>query len=78
MDLSGIERDADGSVAVNLSFGLIGFGNTPQSMGSHVQVSDVRLLGAVQTVDGSASTAEDTPVAINLLATNVDSTRASL
>ena len=78
VDLSGIARDADGSVAVNLSFDLIGFGNTPQSMGSHVQVSDVRLLGAVQTVDDSASTAEDTAVAINLIATDVDSTRASL
>ncbi len=74
VDLSGIERDADGSVAVNLSFDLIGFGNTPQSMGSHVQVSDVRLLGAVQTVDDSASTAEDTALTIQAQANDIGAT----
>ena len=66
--LTGIARDADGTVAVNLSFDLIGFGNTPASMGSHVQVSDARLLGLPQAADDSVSTEEDTSIAINLVA----------
>ncbi|MFO1262238.1 MAG: Ig-like domain-containing protein [Rhodoferax sp.] len=72
VDLTGIARDADGTVAVNLSFDLIGFGSTPASMGSHVQVSDVRLLGLPQAADDSVSTAEDTPITFNPLANDTD------
>jgi hypothetical protein len=55
VDLAGMARNADGSVAVNLSFDLIGFGQN----GSHVTVSDVRLFGQPQTEDDvdSAQTA---------------------
>ena len=75
VDLSGIARDADGKVAVNLSFDLIGFGTTAatttSTLGSHVQVSDVRLLGAVQTVDDSATGAEDSVLTIDALANDL-------
>lgn len=72
VDLSGIARDADGTVAVNLSFDLIGFGNTATTMGSHVQVSDVRLLGLPQAADDSVSTAEDSTLSFNALANDTD------
>lgn len=76
VDLSGIARDADGTVAVNLSFDLIGFGATAASMGSHVQVSDVRLLGLPQAMDDSFSGAEDTPLTINALANDTDAVQS--
>jgi len=76
VDLSGIARDADGKVAVNLSFDLIGFGSTAATMGSHVQVSNVRLLSQINptTVDDSASGLEDTALTIAALANdeNID------
>ncbi|MBK7003103.1 MAG: tandem-95 repeat protein [Rhodoferax sp.] len=68
VDLSGITRDADGKVAVNLSFDLIGFGATPATMGSHVQISNVHLLDQRQAMDDNFSTAEDSPVTLNVLA----------
>ncbi|WP_168921806.1 tandem-95 repeat protein [Polaromonas vacuolata] len=72
VDLSGIARDANGKVAVNLSFDLIGFGATAASMGSQVQVSDVRLLGLPQTRDDSASGAEDSTPSIAVLSNDID------
>ena len=71
VDLSGMARNADGSVAVNLSFDLIGFGNTAPTLGSQVTVSDVRLLGQAQTQDDSATSAEDTVAQIVALANDV-------
>lgn len=76
VDLSGIARDADGTVAVNLSFDLIGFGTTAASMGSHVQVSDVRLLGLPQAMDDSFSGAEDNTRTLNALANDTDAVQS--
>ncbi len=64
VDLAGMARNADGSVAVNLSFDLIGFGQK----GSHVTVSDVRLYGQPQAADDVASGAEDAVLTISALA----------
>jgi hypothetical protein len=72
VDLLGIARDADGTVAVNLSFDLIGFGATAASMGSHVQVSDVRLMGLPQAMDDSFSGTEDNTLTLNALANDTD------
>jgi hypothetical protein len=74
VDLSGIARNADGTVAVNLSFDLIGFG----ANGSHVNVSDVRLFGQPQTVDDSASGAEDAVLHIAALANDQNADLAGL
>ena len=74
VDLSGIARNADGSVAVNLSFDLIGFG----ANGSHVSVSDVRLFGQPQTSDDSASGAEDAVLIIPALANDKNADLAGL
>jgi hypothetical protein len=64
VDLGGIARNADGSVAVNLSFDLIGFG----ANGSHVNVSDVRVFGQPQAADDVVSGAEDAVLHIAALA----------
>ena len=62
VDLAGIAANT----AVNLSFDLIGFGDT----GSLVTVSDVHV-GLPQTYDDTATTAEDTPFAIDARANDV-------
>ena len=90
VDLSGIPRpstgagQADGSVAVNLSFDLIGFGgfdgfgSSAPNLGSHVTISDVRLLGLPQANDDSASGAEDTVLHIAALANDRNANLAGL
>jgi len=74
VDLAGIARNADGTVAVNLSFDLIGFG----ANGSHVNVSDVRLFGQPQASDDSASGAEDAVLHIAALANDQNADLAGL
>ncbi|MCX7258147.1 MAG: Ig-like domain-containing protein, partial [Polaromonas sp.] len=75
VDLSGIARSADGTAAVNLSFDLIGFGATAQTMSSHVSISDVRLLG-LQTQDDSITSAEDSVAQIVALANDTGATQS--
>jgi hypothetical protein len=55
VDLSGIARDADGTVAVNLSFDLIGFGGTAATMGSHAGGEVITPSGKSFVVPAQAS-----------------------
>ncbi|MFT5960936.1 MAG: VCBS repeat-containing protein, partial [Burkholderiaceae bacterium] len=64
-------RNIAAGTAVNLSFDLIGFG----ANGSHVAVSDVRLVGSLQTRDDAATTAEDTVAQIIALANDIDTSQ---
>jgi VCBS repeat-containing protein len=56
------------SLAVNLSFDLIGFGLAVWQMGSQVDISDVRLIrsATVVAVDDAATTAEDNPLTLDV------------
>ena len=68
VDLQGIGQAGIAvGTAVNLSFDLIGFGNTTANTNSHVTVRDVRLSGAVvtpQANDDIAIGVEDTVMQI--------------
>ncbi|MEF8731696.1 MAG: Ig-like domain-containing protein [Candidatus Accumulibacter meliphilus] len=65
VDLTGI---ATGTV-VNLSFDLIGFGRGAAAASSQVSIRDLHLGGgqSIEARDDVATTAEDTPVTINVL-----------
>lgn len=67
VDLAGI---AAGTV-VNLSFDLIGFGKGFEAANSQITVRDLRL-GVPQTADDSASGSEDSAVAIDALANDLN------
>ena len=68
LDLSGIAA----GTAVNLSFDLIGFGNTPAATNSRVIVRDLRL-GVPQPMDDViASITEDVPAVIDALANDLN------
>ena len=76
VDLAGIAV----GTAVNLSFDLIGFGNTAANTNSHVTVRDVRLTGAVvtpQANDDIAIGAEDTVMQIIALANDLNIVQAN-
>lgn len=76
VDLSGIAV----GTAVNLSFDLIGFGNTPANTNSHVTVRDVRLKPAIiipQLSNDAATGAEDTVMQIIALANDVNIVQAN-
>jgi VCBS repeat-containing protein len=72
VDLTGIAA----GTAVNLSFDLIGFGQTDiEQHGSRVTLDDVRLLGAntaPTATDDSVTTPEDQPLTFNMLANDQD------
>jgi hypothetical protein len=72
VDLSGIAA----GTAVNLSFDLIGFGQTDiEQHGSRVTVTDVRLLGANSApvaADDAVTTLEDQPLTFNVLGNDLD------
>ena len=69
VDLTGI---AAGTVA-SLSFDLIGFGRGAAATSSHITVRDLSIgIGVPQTHDDAATTAEDTPVNIAVLANDLD------
>ena len=77
VDLTGVAT----GTAVNLSFDLIGFGNTAPNLGSHATVSQVRLLAqkpVPQTVDDSSSVAEDTVAHIIALANDLDTNQVGM
>jgi VCBS repeat-containing protein len=74
VDLAGIAA----GTAVNLSFDLIGFGNTAPNLGSHATVSNVRLMGMAQTRDDSISTFEDTAARIIVLANDIDANQIGI
>ena len=68
LDLSGIASGigaSNTSVAVNLSFDLIGFGITAGQLGSHVSIKDVRLIKSPVAVDDTATLNEDNSITIN-------------
>ena len=76
VDLAGIAA----GTAVNLSFDLIGFGNTAANTNSHVTVRDVRLTGAVvtpQANDDMAMGLEDTVMQIIALANDLNIVQAN-
>ena len=76
VDLSGIAV----GTAVNLSFDLIGFGNTAANTNSHVSVRDVRLTPAIitpQLSNDAATGAEDTVMQIIALANDVNIVQAN-
>ena len=76
VDLAGIAA----GTAVNLSFDLIGFGNTAASTNSYATVRDVRLTGAVvtpQANDDIAIGEEDTVMQIIALANDLNIVQAN-
>ena len=81
VDLQGIGQAGIAvGTAVNLSFDLIGFGNTAVNTNSHVSVRDVRLTGAVvtpQTNDDIAMGVEDTVMQIIALANDLNIVQAN-
>jgi hypothetical protein len=75
VDLTGI---ATGTV-VNLSFDLIGFGRGAAAASSQVSIRDLHLGGgqSIEARDDVATTAEDTPVTINVLGNDLTGTSAT-
>lgn len=71
VDLAGLNKTPAAGTAVNLSFDLIGFGKGLEAQNSRLTIRDLRL-GVPQTQDDTATTTEDTPMAIDALANDLN------
>ncbi|MDS4060265.1 MAG: tandem-95 repeat protein [Candidatus Contendobacter sp.] len=71
VDLAGVHANAPAGTVVNLSFDLIGFGRGTAAVSSRVTVKDLHLglpQEGPQARDDSATTAEDTPIDLDVTA----------
>ncbi|MDS4013282.1 MAG: Ig-like domain-containing protein, partial [Candidatus Accumulibacter sp.] len=71
VDLAGVHANAPAGTVVNLSFDLIGFGRGTAAVSSRVTVKDLHLglpQEGPQARDDSATTAEDTPIDLDVAA----------